>query len=378
MFSEENNIYSLDYYKQIDHFCKEKNLLNQKKYYEAYFWLLIGIGKFFIDKEKYPIQAEDFINLAIKNYNNENMLKIEDSLEMEHYKRIASDMRLGPIKKRIIIKDATASLNQIFMKKLGPKNQDSMNFVNLGAKREWYDTYLVTRDLFYESIRNNNSFKLYHDKNLFNSVLPRTLIKNMIMIIPYSAGDDLCLDNYITTIKDLKLSIEVGPSLKKLLKKFFKFIREDMQRKNLYKKTTTALMSKFSEDFETYRKYVLESDTGKADLSYYKMKKSTIDKRYVSNGEKRRVTKLLLIPSNALDKETFDTAIGANVAHFFDADEIRSIEKELGYSVITIHDSYLIDFNNCSKLTTIKINHYQEEINKITLDYTIGNIFIII
>jgi len=40
------------------------------------------------------------------------------------------------VKKRTIIKDATASINQILMKKLGPLDQDSLNYVNLGAENE--------------------------------------------------------------------------------------------------------------------------------------------------------------------------------------------------------------------------------------------------
>jgi hypothetical protein len=151
-----------------------------------------------------------------------------------------------------------------------------------------------------------------------------------------------------------------------------------MQELFLYNKTSTALINQISEEFEELRKYVLESETGIADISYYKMKKSSIDKKYKLNGENKRITKLILTPTNALDKETFDIAAGANMAHFLDGDEIRSIETELGYSVITIHDSYLIDFNNCSKLIITKINHYQKEIDKITSGYKINNMFILL
>jgi hypothetical protein len=220
--------------------------------------------------------------------------------------------------------------------------------------------------------------EIYHDKLFFNSVLPRALIKGIIMTIPYSAGDKLCLKNYQDTVVAKDMKIKVDTSLKKLLKLFFRFVRHDLQKIYLYNKTSTALMNKISEDFESLRKYILESDTGEADISYYKMKKSSVDKKYKMDGENKRVTKLILVPTAALDKVSFETAVGANTIHFLDADEIRIIESDLGYSVITIHDSYLIDFNNCSKLVKVKISHYQKQIDKIAPGYTIDNIFILL
>lgn len=374
-FDEKNNKYSKKYYNIINNFCENNDIINEKKFYESYFWLLIGIGKFFIDKNKYPIKTIEFIELGIINFNNLNKLKIEDYLEAMQYNKIIKQMNEKKIKKRTLVKDATASLNQIFMKKLGPLDQNSMNYVNLGNEHEWFDTYLITRKLYYINIVNNDEFKEFHNENLFNTVLPRPLIKNMIMIIPYSAGDELCLENYKEGA--LQYNIDITISLEKLLLNFFNFIRKDLQEFYLYNKTSTTLTNKMSEDFEIYRKYLLESETGIADISYYIMEKASIDKKYKINEKNKRITKLILKPSKALDKKAFNTALGANVIHFLDADEIRILENLLGYSVITIHDCYLIDFNNCTNLIDHKINHYQKEINKITNNYKINNIFIL-
>jgi hypothetical protein len=150
-----------------------------------------------------------------------------------------------------------------------------------------------------------------------------------------------------------------------------------MQENFLYKKSTQTLINKINDDFENSRKYVLESDTGEADISYYKMKKSSVDKKYEVNGVKKRITKLVLTVTKALDIDSFNRSSGANTAHFIDADELREVEISLGYCIITIHDSYLIDFNNCTKLIDVKILHYQKQINKFGA-YKIENIFILI
>lgn len=372
-FDEKNNKYSITHYEIIEKFCNEYNIPKKKKYYETYFWLLIGIGKFYINKNKYPIKVETFLKAGIDNYNNTQINEVEQILEIFQYKNIIKQIENDKIKKKCIIKDATSSINQILMKKLGPLDQDSLNYVNLGTENEWYDTYLVCRDLY---IKNNNNKTI--DIKYINENLPRNLIKNPVMIIPYGAGKKLCWENYKNNIHEKNFKININNELKKFMFNFYNFIKNDMQELYLFKKSSTNLVNKISEDFESLRKYVIESETGEADISYYKMKKASIDKKYSINGVKKRVTKLILTPSTALDKKTFDIAAGANTVHFLDADEIRIIEEKLGYSIITIHDSYLIDFNNCTKLIDIKIDHYQKQIDKHSPGYIIKNIFILL
>jgi hypothetical protein len=166
--------------------------------------------------------------------------------------------------------------------------------------------------------------------------------------------------------------------MKKLYSLFYDFVKNDMQIQHLYKKSTQNLINKINEEFENQRKHILESETGLSDISYYKLKKSTIDKKYKIGEKNMRITKLILKPTKAIDIESFNIASGANLAHFLDADEIREIEILLGYCIITIHDSYLIDFLNCGKLIYMKISHYQKYINKFNKKYSINNIFILL
>ncbi len=151
-----------------------------------------------------------------------------------------------------------------------------------------------------------------------------------------------------------------------------------MQLKYLYIKKSQVLLEQMNQEFETQRRYVLESETGEADISYYKLKKTTIDKKYSHSGSNKRVTRLMLIPSSALDMTNFSIAAGANSAHFMDADELRIIEINLGYCIITIHDSFLIDFNSCTPLIDVKLAHYQQVIDKFGNSYKIKNIFVLL
>jgi len=369
-FEKKKNKYSLPYKNQIIGFCKKNNLNHNERFLEIYFWLLIGIGKFFREKEVYPVKTEDFIRLGISAVEGGDVVSdIEDNLEIAHYKNCMKSLSNPKIKKSIIIKDATASINQIFMKKLGPLNKDSLKYVNLGDKNEWHDTYLVYRDKFIEYLLEKN--KNYSEKEI-KEKLPRKGIKNTIMIIPYSGGFELCWANY------LKITKTNENNLKAFYKNFYTFVKNEAQEKFLYRKSTQSFIGKINEQFQEERRYILDSETGFSDISYYKLKKSSIDRKYTLGGTRKRISKLILEPTTALDIESFNTAAGANTAHFFDAEEIRLIEIELGYSIITIHDSYLIDMGNCSELIDKKTKIYQKAIEKFEKNHIISNIFILL
>jgi len=372
--------YSYKYDEIIKEFCELYSVNKEIKFREAIFWCLIGIGKHFRNKNKYPISAKEFLELGINYYNNhQTITDLDKKMEIIHYETIVKSLNDEKIKKRAIMKDATASINQIFMKMLGPLDQHSLNYVNLGNANLWYDTYLVQREKFYEHLLLNNPHNKYTNKTLFNKCFPRELIKNMLMIIPYSAGAPKCWENYKTAIELSKKEIDINDKeLKITFKLFYKYVKEIMQEKHLYMKSSKELIDQINENFIEESEYVLESEGGDADISYMKMKRSTVDVKYISDGLRKRATKLIMIPSGAIDVTKFKKSSGANTAHFYDAEEIRIIEQELGYHIITIHDCYLIDFMSCSKLIDIKLEHYRKNINKGRRKFDINNIFIML
>jgi hypothetical protein len=373
----------LNHYNKIQNMCLKNGFEFEEYFYDAHYWCIIGIGKHLINKNKFPIKEFEFINSVdiffdkyLKNKKlceSEITIKEEDLVEIRHYIKIMrsltkKNLDSEKIKKFVIIKDATASVNQILMKKLGPRNQESMNYINLGEENEWWDTYLIYKFKFVE-----NNPDVYNIEWL-DKVLKRSLIKQIIMIVPYSAGFDLCWENYVSRVKEENLDIEINDELKQLIKVFYKFVKKVMQEKYLYKKSSMVYFNEINKEFEEKRKYIIESETGEADISYFKMKRTSLEQRYNTGTKIKRVTKLMLEVTPSLDLEAFNAAVGPNVAHFHDADELREIELDMGKFFITIHDSYLVDILSCTELIRSKQKHY----NKAIPDYKIKNIFILL
>lgn len=363
-------------YDLIKRICLEYKFEFEEYFYDIYFWCLIGIGKFLVEKSSAVIEEREFLlkaNEILANRSIIENIKISDLLEINHYIRIMNslnneNLENNKIKKRVIIKDATASVNQILMKKLGPINQCSMNYVNLGIENKWHDTYMIYKEKFV--LKNEQNLK----ETDTSIILMRKLIKKIIMIVPYSAGFELCWKNYVAALRENNLNIEIDKNLKKIIKDFYIFVKKDMQEEFLYIKNSALYFKKIGEEFEKNKKFIIESETGLADISYYKMKRTSIEKRYTLNGVQKRVSKLILEPSAALDLKSFNSATGPNIAHFLDGDEIRDIEISMNKYFITIHDCYLVDMLSCSELIKAKQNHYKRFIT----NYKIDNIFILL
>ena len=198
------------------------------------------------------------------------------------------------------------------------------------------------------------------------------------MKIPYSAGIDSSLERYIQNIKDLELDIVVDERAEEIFKKFYHFVKHTVQKKYLYKEKTQTLVKEMKKSFERQRFYILESNTGLANISYYKMKKSSIDRKYLLGLKTKRITKFVLELTAALDLQRFGSSAGPNLAHFEDADEIREIELSLNKYYITVHDCYLVDFLGCTQLIQARQAHYQKYIRKHIPNATVTNIFILL
>lgn len=348
---------------KIKEICENNGFEFKDCFYDAIYWCFIGIGKNLVDKTKVPITELDFF-LSVEDFlknQKKYKLKLVDECEVHHYIKIlrsltTENMNNGKIKKHIVIKDATASVNQILMKKLGPLNQEAMNYVNLGKKNEWYDTYMIHKIKFAE-----DSLTKYEPEYV-NRFLKRSWIKKIIMIVPYSAGFDLCWKEFVEQVKEEQPDIEINYDLRKLIENFYYFVKKTMQEKYLYKKSSANFFAKIVQEFEEQRKFILESETGEADISYYKMKKTSVEKRYKFENKQKRVSKLIWEVTDSPDIRTFSSATGPNFAHFYDADEIREIELSMKRVFMTVHDSYLVDVFSCTDLIKAKQHHYSKHI----------------
>jgi hypothetical protein len=146
---------------------------------------LIGIGKNLIEKNKTKTSLEDFIREGSYYVLNKKKkeLKLKDEMEVIHYLDIIESLNKEKIKKRVILKDATASVIQNLIKILGPKDQDSLNLANLGDSNYWYDPYSHILNKFKNSFVEEKREIMYFNRNT---------IKKTIMTTPYSAGENTC------------------------------------------------------------------------------------------------------------------------------------------------------------------------------------------
>lgn len=371
---------------EIEIWAKNNNINIKNGRYVICYWALIGIGKIFINKNKKNISELEFLQTGMQNFNYDALdIDLEELLKLDHYKLIIANLNSNSIYKRAIAKDATMSIYQMFIKELGPKNENSLNLLNITGENVWTDTYLIHKDYFYTYIKNDAKLsiklKKFTDIDIFNKYLKRKYIKKFIMIIPYNAGKKLCQEHYLNELRKDNIDIEKDEITYENIKKFtdslYIFIKKKIQTLIFFKKETSSWIENMSNEFELNRICNISSNTGETDMSYFKMKKSTIDIKIKTKNGYKRITKMILIPTNSIDIHNFNTSIAPNIAHFMDGDEIRELEKDLGYSVITIHDCYLIDCLNCDKLIKIRQLHFTKILSKFG-NYESNNIFILL
>lgn len=334
-------------------FCCKNDLEYNDIFLESYFWLLIGIGKFLIKKEEVCIKDEKIIDIGISLYStylNEKSLSFNEKFEIYHYTAIMSSLKrndVNKIRKRVICKDGTASVYQISMILLKTKNQQSLKWVNLYSDHHWYDTYSYIIKKFKEKNKNI-------DDNIFN----RKICKKTLMTIPYSIGKDNAYKEFINCIEDNNIYIADQARLYKQFNSFFKYVKKEFEEEELYMISSEKYVKEKMFNFTDKRSIVLSTETGSTDISYKKMERKTIDLIFemkVKNRTiKERITKLINIPTNSIDYSQSKVAAGANLRHFYEADLLRITEISLNYSINSIHDAELIDFNSCSKLILIK------------------------
>lgn len=178
------------------------------------------------------------------------------------------------------------------------------------------------------------------------------------MTIPYSIGGENAYAYFKDALKNNNVSTHDIKNLKKKFIKFYNFVKNDFEKEYLYNSSTKEYTDRIMTDFLNLRTILIKSETGETDLSYKKMEKKAIDLIFEMklNEEiiKERITKLIKVPSQAVDIQQTSISLGANLRHFYEADLLRATEVNLGYSINTIHDAELIDFNSCSRLILIK------------------------
>jgi hypothetical protein len=361
--------------KKILDIIKEFNIPYENYAISTIFWVLIGIGKNLIEKNKTKTSLEDFIREGSYYVLNKKKkeLKLKDEMEVIHYLDIIESLNKEKIKKRVILKDATASVIQNLIKILGPKDQDSLNLANLGDSNYWYDPYSHILNKFKNSFVEEKREIMYFNRNT---------IKKTIMTTPYSAGEKTCWKYFKEeVIKEFSLKEEELEKIHDIYKIFYNFVRDFFEEIHLFKNPSKAIIKHFKEVAEKEKKIVLNSEDSVTNLAYFKLKTSYID---IKNDEGLRLTKKIKkIDKNTIDKKKIYNSIRANIAHWLDAMFLRKLVNSLKNPIFTIHDEFAIDFLNVNELIiTANIIASQELLIKLPWDFShnlkIFSIFILI
>lgn len=335
-----NNFIDKEIMEFIDKTIEKMELKKEDYVINAVFWLLISIGKFSA-KNKVETHLKEFIE---KGYNtlitNELNLEIKDYIEVTHYIKIIKSLKEDSLKKKIVLKDATASVIQNLIRILGPKDQESLNLANLGNPTTWYDPYTYIIDMFTRSLI---------DKKEYAKFFTRKTTKKTIMTNPYSAGKKTCWKYFI---KEVKKNFDNEPineeNLQEIFNIFHDFVSDFFEEMHIFKNSSKNLIDYFWEIAKKENKIILSIDDSSTNLVYFKHKIHYID---IINEKGVRITKKIKkVDYSKLNYRKIYTSIRANIAHWLDAIFLRRLVNKLIYPIFTIHDEFAIDFLNIDEL----------------------------
>ena len=319
-------------------------------------WLLISLGEINKAKIGRQIHISEFIKEGIDIFNNyekiEAKLNYEEKIKayslIKAIKEYKDDINIKPIKKRLISKDAPASVFQHLILNFGWKDKKWLKMVNLSSEDEWFDVYTF----FIEEWKKQLSDKIIEniDKKEKEKILlffGRGSLKKTIMTSNYGVGYDSAESYFKDIILDLKP--EEIEETKLFITKYWKEIQKLFE--NFFEYTSNLLIIK--NDPNTIINYI-ESNNGLihlldaiVDVNYYEKNKYVVD---IQN-EGKRYTKSFKAISNKKNYQKEKTSARANFIHTLDAALTRWIC--IRHEIYTIHDCFLIDPANVTYLISL-------------------------
>lgn len=317
-------------------------IYNESNIYTKYIiiFLLISLGE--INKVKLGtiVSLKNFLEEGIKVYkqNDINKYDYENQIKIisirKTIKDFENDFNNGTIKKRLLSKDAPASVFQHLTINFGWKDKNLLKWCNLNSNDNWYDTYSFFIDKWKNQIDNENELKLIND--FFN----RKSLKKSIMTFNYGIG-------IVSAKKDFKKILiklnETNPktiekiennwkTIENLFESFFEFL------------SSLSLLKKSPEEIIEYideNEGIIELVDAVVDAKYYsKTETYTID----FQNEKKRYTKYYTVLSEKTDDKKYKISLRANYIQSLDSALTRWII--LKHPFYTIHDCFLIEYSN--------------------------------
>ncbi len=354
------------------------NIIKENYTINCVFWLLIGIGKHFINKEKIKVPLKDFLDKGYEYLDNKIDVKkskdLKDLIEIKHYESVLINLNnKKKLRKDIILKDCTASVLQNLIKILGPKDQESINLANLGDTYHWYDPYSHILKKFKKSFRDDKNELIY---------FKRSTVKKTIMTNPYSAGEKTSWDYFIKSVKkENNVKEEEILKLKIIFKSFYEFVTDFFEELNFFKNSSKRIIDYYITLAKKEKKIIMINEDSETNFIYYKHRTHYIDIK--EKNEKRITKKIKKIDFNLINYKKIYTSIRANVAHWLDSIFLRKLVNRLENPIFTIHDEFAIDILNVNNLI-IYANEIANEDIKIDIpwdkshNFKIFSIFILV
>lgn len=317
----------------------------------AILWLLISLGEVNKSKLGVEITITQFVNEGIKIYNNANNIletfNYEEKIKILTLTKTINELSDAfiteqKIKKRLISKDAPASVFQHLVLSFGWKNEETLKMVNLKSEDTWYDIYSILISNW-----KNSKLTLNEGEEKIMKLFNRKSLKKIIMTSNYGVGYNSAENYFKDVIFDLNPDDETEfrifvdnnwVQVKNFLEDFFNFISNLMILENNPNKIIEYIASCDGLLFLT---------DAIVDLNYYKKRNYIID----ILDEGKRYTKSFYALSEDKDNNKFKIAARANYVHSLDAALTRWVIRK--YGIFTIHDCFLIDPANITYLISL-------------------------
>jgi DNA-directed RNA polymerase len=156
--------------------------------------------------------------------------------------------------------------------------------------------------------------------------------------LTYRSAIDYFFQESNKELKDILLNFneeETTKFIKKLkdeIKNFYQFLKFDVEREELFEKSSNELISTWHEGKE-----LKTCDNATINLNYKKLIKKSIEVKIGNT----RLSMVEHVATSEFDKRKTNIALRANIVHSMDSFFVRAILNDK--SMITIHDSFGID-----------------------------------
>ena len=336
----------------------KENIEIKKK---SYIWLLISLAEPFKNRIGSSVSIKEFIEKGIEIEKNKKLIEgldYDDRIKCTYILKIIEEVKKDVWIKRLVPKDATASVFQHLVKCLGKHNNESLKYCNMDSENTWYDTYSIIIDKFNEKIEINNISKEKYYK-IFN----RKNLKKTLMTRNYGCGLKKSFEYFNESIENiLKESNEI--EINEINNNFVKFYKYISENNSITKESINKIASFFEKD-----KSIIFEDLAKTNYKYFKFEEKRID----SSVNTKRYTRILKKITNDEDNKKYKISIVANYIQSQDAALVRWILKRI--TIITIHDCFMIDYANITYLIALINEGMRIQFHTIIKNSETNNIF---